>query len=102
MTLLNKPSRVSEDGADTHKTLYPGKRANGTRSSIGYLLSFPSTGGPDPLPILKWFSRSSLYHDQRRLAVTTFKDRHLYATGLKVSDEELAALNLSHDPFHGG
>jgi len=35
------------------------------------------------------------------LAVTALKDSHMYPTGLKVSDEELAALNLSRDPFHG-
>jgi transposase len=35
------------------------------------------------------------------LAVTALKDSNTYPTGLKVSDEELAALNLSPDPFHG-
>ena len=35
------------------------------------------------------------------LAVTALKDTFTYPTGLKVSDEELAALNLSPDPFHG-
>lgn len=35
------------------------------------------------------------------LAVTALKDSNTYPTGLKVSDEELAALNLSLDPFHG-
>lgn len=35
------------------------------------------------------------------LAVTACKDSNTYPTGIKVSDEELAALNLSRDPFHG-
>jgi hypothetical protein len=29
------------------------------------------------------------------------KDSNTYSTGIKVSDDELAALNLSRDPFHG-
>lgn len=35
------------------------------------------------------------------LKVTAFKDSNNYPTGLKVSDEELAALNLEAEPFHG-
>lgn len=35
------------------------------------------------------------------LVVTAFKDGHTYPTGIKVSDEELATLNLLKDPFHG-
>jgi Rhodopirellula transposase DDE domain len=35
------------------------------------------------------------------LAVTAVKDSNTYPTGIKVSDDELAALNLSRDPFHG-
>jgi transposase len=35
------------------------------------------------------------------LAVTALKDSNTYPTGLKVSDDELAALNISRDPFHG-
>ncbi len=35
------------------------------------------------------------------LAVTALKDHHTYPTGIKVSDDELAALNLSRDSFHG-
>ncbi len=35
------------------------------------------------------------------LAVKAVKDSHTYPTGIKVSDDELAALNLSRDPFHG-
>jgi len=35
------------------------------------------------------------------LAVTALKDSHTYPTGIKISDDELAALNLSRDPFHG-
>jgi Rhodopirellula transposase DDE domain len=35
------------------------------------------------------------------LGVTTMKDSHVYPTGLKVTDEELAALNLFGDSFHG-
>jgi len=35
------------------------------------------------------------------LAVTACKDSNTYPTGIKVSDAELAALNLSRDPFHG-
>jgi hypothetical protein len=35
------------------------------------------------------------------LAVTARKDSHTYPTGLKVSDEDLAALNVVRDAFHG-
>lgn len=35
------------------------------------------------------------------LAVTALKDSHTYPTGIKVSDDELAALNIVRDPFHG-
>lgn len=35
------------------------------------------------------------------LAVTAIKDSNTYPTGVKVSDEELAALNLSRESFHG-
>jgi transposase len=35
------------------------------------------------------------------LTVTALKDSHTYPTGLKVSDEELAALNLVREAFHG-
>ncbi len=35
------------------------------------------------------------------LTVTAIKDTHSYPTGIKVSDEEIAALHLIRDPFHG-
>ena len=35
------------------------------------------------------------------LAVTAIKDSHIYPTGIKVSDDELAAINLSRHAFHG-
>src|SRR6476646_6794408 len=35
------------------------------------------------------------------LTVTALKDSHLYPTGLKVTDDELAALNLVRASFHG-
>ena len=35
------------------------------------------------------------------LVVTAIKDSHIYPTGIKVSDDELAALNLVRDAFHG-
>lgn len=35
------------------------------------------------------------------LTVTAVRDSQTYPTGLKVTDEELAALNLFRDPFHG-
>jgi len=35
------------------------------------------------------------------LMVTTVKDSNTYPTGLKVSEDELATLNLTRDPFHG-
>ncbi len=35
------------------------------------------------------------------LAVTAYKESNTYPIGIKVSDAELAALNLSSDPFHG-
>lgn len=38
---------------------------------------------------------------QEGLVVTALKDSHAYPTGLKVTDEELAALNLFRDAFHG-
>jgi transposase len=38
---------------------------------------------------------------QEGLTVTALKDSNLYPTGLKVTDEDLAALNLVRDAFHG-
>ena len=38
---------------------------------------------------------------QQGLTVTALKDSHVYPTGLKVTDEELATLNLVRDAFHG-
>jgi hypothetical protein len=35
------------------------------------------------------------------LAVRAVKDSNLYPTGLKVSDEDIAALNIVREPFHG-
>ena len=35
------------------------------------------------------------------LTVTAVKDSNVYPTGIKVSDQELAALNLSRNSFHG-
>ncbi len=35
------------------------------------------------------------------LTVTALKDSNTYPTGIKVSDDELAALNLSRNSFHG-
>jgi hypothetical protein len=35
------------------------------------------------------------------LAVTAVKDSNTYPTGIKISDEELATLNLSRASFHG-
>lgn len=35
------------------------------------------------------------------LTVRALKDSNTYPTGLKVTDDELAALNLLRDPFHG-
>ena len=35
------------------------------------------------------------------LTVTAVKDRTVYPTGIKVSDEELASFFVLHDPFHG-
>lgn len=35
------------------------------------------------------------------LAVTAITDSHIYPTGIKVSDDELAAINLSRHSFHG-
>src|SRR5436305_3322332 len=38
---------------------------------------------------------------QQGLTVTALKDSNIYPTGLKVTDVELAALNLVRDAFHG-
>jgi DDE family transposase len=38
---------------------------------------------------------------QEGLVVTAIKDANMYPTGIKVSDEELAALHIVRDPFHG-
>ncbi len=38
---------------------------------------------------------------QQGLTVTALKDSNTYPTGLKVTEEELAALNLVCDAFHG-
>ncbi len=48
-------------------------------------------------------SRELISHTstQQGLTVTALKDSNIYPTGLKVTDEELAALNLVRDAFHG-
>lgn len=38
---------------------------------------------------------------QEGLTVTAIKDTQSYPTGIKVSDDEMAALHLIRDPFHG-
>jgi len=35
------------------------------------------------------------------LTVTAVKDTNSYPTGIKISDEDLAALNITKNPFHG-
>jgi hypothetical protein len=35
------------------------------------------------------------------LTVTAVKDSNRYPTGIKVSDEDLATLNIKREPFHG-
>ena len=35
------------------------------------------------------------------LTVTAVKDTNSYPTGIKVSDEDLATLNITREPFHG-
>jgi hypothetical protein len=35
------------------------------------------------------------------LTVTAVKDTNSYPTGIKVSDDEMAALSIVRDPFHG-
>jgi transposase len=35
------------------------------------------------------------------LTVTAIKDTHSYPTGIKVSDDEMAAIKILRDPFHG-
>ena len=35
------------------------------------------------------------------LTVTAVKDASLYPTGIKVSDEDLAQINMTREPFHG-
>lgn len=38
---------------------------------------------------------------QEGLTVTAVKDSNIYPTGLKVSDEFMAKLNIRREPFHG-
>src|SRR6266851_3864351 len=35
------------------------------------------------------------------LTVTAVKDANIYPTGIKVSDEDMATLNIKREPFHG-
>jgi len=35
------------------------------------------------------------------LTVTAVKASHIYPTGITVSDEDMAALNIMGEPFHG-
>jgi len=35
------------------------------------------------------------------LTVTAVKDSNSYPSGIQVSDEDLAALNITREPFHG-
>jgi hypothetical protein len=48
--------------------------------------------------VLELISRTTT---QEGFVVTACKDSHTYPTGRKVSDEELAALNIVRDAFHG-
>jgi hypothetical protein len=38
---------------------------------------------------------------QQGLKVQAIKDSNLYPTGIKVSDEDMKALHIIKDPFHG-
>ncbi len=38
---------------------------------------------------------------EKGLTVTAIKDANNYPTGIKVSDEDMAALSITRDPFHG-
>src|SRR5262249_23944070 len=48
--------------------------------------------------VLQLISRTTTYEG---LTVSALKDSHPYPTGRKVTDEEMAALNLLRDAFHG-
>jgi transposase len=48
--------------------------------------------------VLELISRTTT---EEGLTVTALSDSHSYPTGTKVTDEELAALRLLRDPFHG-
>jgi transposase len=48
--------------------------------------------------ILELISRTT---NEAGLTVTAVKDSKTYPTGIKVTDEELAALNIARDSFHG-
>jgi transposase len=39
--------------------------------------------------------------NKQGLTVTAVKDSNSYPTGIQVSDEDLAALNITREPFHG-
>jgi DDE family transposase len=47
-----------------------------------------------------WIELISHTTTEEGLTVTAIKDTHS-PTGIKVSDDEMAALNLLRDPFHG-
>ena len=38
---------------------------------------------------------------RKALTVTAVKDATIYPTGIKVSDEAMAKLNITREPFHG-
>ena len=76
--------------------------ASGTRSSIGCSRTSPRTGG-ETAGQLRSRSCSLIAATTTRsgLEVRCELDDATYATGRKVSDAELASVNLERDEFHG-
>jgi hypothetical protein len=76
--------------------------AHGTRSSTAWFLPFPSGLRGKPLlsleTIIELISHTTT---EEGLTVTAVKDATIYPTGIKVSDEEMAQINLTRAPFQG-
>jgi hypothetical protein len=75
--------------------------ANGRRSSTDSFPSFPSSGSQAAHLPGSGVGTAFSYYYQRGLNYHRSQGEPSYPTGMNVSDEELAALHLLRETFHG-
>lgn len=89
-------------GSASLSVIFRREPANGRRSNIGSSLTSPSGLRAKPLvsleTVIELISHTTT---QQGLVVTAIKDSKTSPTGIKVSDEELKALHITRDDFHG-